>query len=520
MTILGKDATLNQMLQYVKEHIDSEDYDPASNTLRKIGEHMAKWLILNAGLWEEACNDRNGKKYSDPTFGRCIFLLNNNRIIDKLTYEEVFRPLQKFGNRGSHEIARVEEYEVIYAYNKTKIYVNDIFLKQFPNAVRYDVLPTVNSRRANTVVTSQENNGIIASEKSSSTKEKASLAAERLKRKKEEEASRQKAVEALPIPIIEIEELHPKRQQLNQIHPAALIGKYAAYALGVADPIDPLTAEKWNAIFSANEMSVQEKVKSWQKYGRIKAATLIAPGNGRLDHFWMITDNRTIILAPIPRKRLQGPAVFGDVWSIGSFAKTIDEFGYGHALSEEEFIAFKPNKLVIDNSITVLSFKNHCEAFYQSGYHGVTLDEHDYYCKTLHWVEKLVFDPRLLFTPFSYSFRFYEGRNDINTIEATIDIQHCDGVSLIRDGLQIESSSSEPLPYFIKNNIIYRKDNNMEVICLNEKENEHRYYASHREQIEKVKMRYRGNGLCQYCGGVFSGRYIKKCSKCGRRKDY
>lgn len=93
MTRLEENAPLEKMLLYVKEHIDMQDYDPASNTLRKIGEHMAKRLILYANLWDEACTDESGRRFSDPAFGRCIYLLNKNRIIDRTIYEEVFRPL-------------------------------------------------------------------------------------------------------------------------------------------------------------------------------------------------------------------------------------------------------------------------------------------------------------------------------------------------------------------------------------------------------------------------------------------
>ena len=35
-----------------------------------------------------------------------------------------------------------------------------------------------------------------------------------------------------------------------------------------------------------------------------------------------------------------------------------------------------------------------------------------------------------------------------------------------------------------------------------------------------LQERYRVRGLCQYCGGSFSGLFVKKCTKCGRSKDY
>jgi len=38
--------------------------------------------------------------------------------------------------------------------------------------------------------------------------------------------------------------------------------------------------------------------------------------------------------------------------------------------------------------------------------------------------------------------------------------------------------------------------------------------------IENEKQRRISNMLCQYCGGVFGGLFIRKCKKCGRKKDY
>ena len=31
---------------------------------------------------------------------------------------------------------------------------------------------------------------------------------------------------------------------------------------------------------------------------------------------------------------------------------------------------------------------------------------------------------------------------------------------------------------------------------------------------------WKEHGTCQYCGGSFDGLLIKKCSRCGRTKDY
>ena len=40
------------------------------------------------------------------------------------------------------------------------------------------------------------------------------------------------------------------------------------------------------------------------------------------------------------------------------------------------------------------------------------------------------------------------------------------------------------------------------------------------ENERVVKRAYREKGLCQHCGGMFNGLFKKKCSKCGKEKDY
>ena len=37
---------------------------------------------------------------------------------------------------------------------------------------------------------------------------------------------------------------------------------------------------------------------------------------------------------------------------------------------------------------------------------------------------------------------------------------------------------------------------------------------------EILKKERRDKGVCQHCGGEFKGWLIKKCSTCGKRKDY
>lgn len=148
MIILEKNPLLVDMLAYIKEHIAASDFDPAANTLRKIGEHMAKRLIIEARLWDEACTDKNGNKYDEPNFSRSIYLLNKNHIIKRQEYDEVYNPLLKFGNAGSHTVGDVENYEVIYAYEKTKKYVESVFLTKYSDAARHGILPIPGSSRS------------------------------------------------------------------------------------------------------------------------------------------------------------------------------------------------------------------------------------------------------------------------------------------------------------------------------------------------------------------------------------
>lgn len=41
-----------------------------------------------------------------------------------------------------------------------------------------------------------------------------------------------------------------------------------------------------------------------------------------------------------------------------------------------------------------------------------------------------------------------------------------------------------------------------------------------RRKMEEEKRVRRSNGVCQYCGGTFKGLFSKKCSSCGKPKDY
>ena len=41
-----------------------------------------------------------------------------------------------------------------------------------------------------------------------------------------------------------------------------------------------------------------------------------------------------------------------------------------------------------------------------------------------------------------------------------------------------------------------------------------------KERIKAQKAQYRSQGLCQHCGGQLKGLLTKKCSNCGKPKNY
>ncbi len=47
-----------------------------------------------------------------------------------------------------------------------------------------------------------------------------------------------------------------------------------------------------------------------------------------------------------------------------------------------------------------------------------------------------------------------------------------------------------------------------------------RQYQEDLRKEETKRQEYRRRGVCQYCGGAFKGLLSKKCSVCGRSKDY
>ena len=40
------------------------------------------------------------------------------------------------------------------------------------------------------------------------------------------------------------------------------------------------------------------------------------------------------------------------------------------------------------------------------------------------------------------------------------------------------------------------------------------------EAVIEEKASFRSQGLCQHCGGTLKGLFTKKCTSCGKQKDY
>ena len=51
-------------------------------------------------------------------------------------------------------------------------------------------------------------------------------------------------------------------------------------------------------------------------------------------------------------------------------------------------------------------------------------------------------------------------------------------------------------------------------------EEERKFKLEENKRIEEQKSEYRSKGVCQHCGGTFKGLFAKKCTNCGREKDY
>ena len=66
------------------------------------------------------------------------------------------------------------------------------------------------------------------------------------------------------------------------------------------------------------------------------------------------------------------------------------------------------------------------------------------------------------------------------------------------------------------------KEYEKQIVELQQKEialQEARKMQEEKQRIERKKT-WRSTGKCQHCGGAFKGLFSKKCTSCGREKDY
>ena len=160
-----------------------------------------------------------------------------------------------------------------------------------------------------------------------------------------------------------------------------------------------------------------KKLEKWKQYGHLVAMSNITPTYS-LEYFWMLTDQGVVIAAPIdanlkhksPRKRLfSHPFSFA---SNGILVTNSNEKGMLYS----DFMKYKPNTLVIDNSVEEVNF--------------------DRLGGDASWVKKLILPPLISFVPNDEKVqqRFKRFEND----------------------MELEFSDNLRGYYFIKNNVIYR----------------------------------------------------------------
>ena len=128
----------------IKKLIEDGFYDQAVTDMRKIAHYMAKWLVYNEGLWDEARVDKAGVIRDEPSLERCISTLRKNGRIDTDT-RHMFEIIRNDGNFGAHDVGTTKsdaesDYRILFSY-----YIH--FMTQFPNADRLDFQPFRNKSR-------------------------------------------------------------------------------------------------------------------------------------------------------------------------------------------------------------------------------------------------------------------------------------------------------------------------------------------------------------------------------------
>ena len=98
-------------------------------------------------------------------------------------------------------------------------------------------------------------------------------------------------------------------------------------------------------------------------------------------------------------------------------------------------------------------------------------------------------------------------------------------VGLRADGTVIVTGPNNDLLNTVSGMKLFDDMNNIEAEIKKKTEEkriaeEKQRIAEEKQRIAEKKATYRSKGLCQHCGGTFKGLFTKKCSNCGKEKDY
>lgn len=98
-------------------------------------------------------------------------------------------------------------------------------------------------------------------------------------------------------------------------------------------------------------------------------------------------------------------------------------------------------------------------------------------------------------------------KNDVASVKKAIEI--LDGIPTWKDSRTLSERYKRALYSQKSTQSNYSSNNNTRTQT-----------PTHYNNSQSIAEQRKQQGLCQYCGGSFKGLFIKKCSKCGKIKDY
>ena len=141
-------ASLSTLIEKIQRQTAEGDYDEALTGLRKIGHHMTKWLVYDAGQWDAARTNADGSVYTSPSFAQCIRILRTQKLVDRKD-RLMFETILEYGNGGAHEAGSKRE-DAEHCLAKLEDYLPG-FLERFPDAANLDNQPDRMSRSKKTL---------------------------------------------------------------------------------------------------------------------------------------------------------------------------------------------------------------------------------------------------------------------------------------------------------------------------------------------------------------------------------